>query len=211
MLNSAAWVHTIFINYPFFKYLIVFLGTALGGEIFLITFAFLSAQGLMSLFALVPLSFFGTYFSDLVWFLLGRTPTLEKAFEHRYASPTVFLITETIGRISRGSHFWALVFAKFLFGTRIVTIVYVSKTQLALKKFLHYNAFAVLLWVAVVIPIGYASGLGLTYISHFFENVYATIGYILLIVVIIILLQIWLKRTFTKENVKAVEKERNKL
>lgn len=200
MLDSVEWVRAIFWSFPILKYLLVFLGTALGGEIFLITFAFLAAQGMISLYALLPLSFLGTYASDTMWFLIGRTLLFNKVTEHRFANPAVYVITETIQRISRGSYFLALVFAKFLFGTRVVTIVYTSKTGLSLNKFLYYNAYAVFLWAIVVIPIGYVSGLGFTYLAEVLENIYAAIGFLLLFLVLIVVLQIWLKKIFSKPN-----------
>lgn len=200
MPHSVEFLRIIFFDYPALKYLMVFLGTALGGEFFLITFAFLSAQGLVSLFALVPLAFFGTFFSDTVWFLVGRTKRFHSITEHRHVGPTVSVITNTIRHISRGSHFMALVFAKFLFGTRVMTILYISKTHLTLKKFLYYNSYAVLFWVLVVIPIGYSSGLGYTYLGHVFENIYASIGFLIFVAGLIIIGQLWLKNLFTKQN-----------
>jgi membrane protein DedA with SNARE-associated domain len=200
MFHEIGFLKAIFFDYPVLKYLVVFFGTALGGEIFLVAFAFLSAQGLISLYTLVPLSFLGTTFADTSWFLLSRTKIVSRLFEHRYATPAVTMITTTISRISKGSHFLALVFAKFLYGTRIITIIYVSKTHLSLKKFLHYNTYAVLFWVAAVIPIGYASGLGYTYISHFFQNLYASITFAVLVLIFIILFQRWLKNRISREK-----------
>ncbi len=197
MVHSIEWLRVIFLDFPILKYVLVFLGTALGGEFALITFAFLSAQGLISLYTLIPLSFLGTYSSDLLWFIVGRTKYFSSMIEHRYASGPVRVVTEMIKRISRGSNFLALVFAKFLFGTRIITIIYVSKTEFALKKFLHYNSYAVTLWVAVVIPIGYASGLGFTYLAHVFKNIYSALGFLLLALALITLLEIWIRRLYT--------------
>jgi len=200
MHESVEFLRIIFFDYPILKYFIIFLGSALGGEIFLVTFAFLAAQGMVSLYALVPLSFLGTYSSDAVWFLMGRTKKFTRMTLHKYASPTVAVITEAVEKMTRGNHFMALVFAKFLFGTRIITILYISKTHLTFPKFLHYNSYAVFFWVLVVIPIGYSSGLGYTYLARMFENIYASLGFLLLVVLLIIVGQVCLKRVFTKQN-----------
>lgn len=200
MFHSVESLRILFSEYAVLKYFVVFLGTALGGEFFLITFSFFAAQGLVSLYALVPLAFLGTYCADLTWFLLARTKRLEQIFEHKYASPAVYVITGVIRRVSHGSHFLALVFAKFLWGTRIITIIYVSKTKVTLKKFLHFNSYAVLLWIAVVIPMGYASGLGYTYVGHVFKSIYASFSFLLLVVGGLTILHYFVKKILERGN-----------
>jgi membrane protein DedA with SNARE-associated domain len=76
----------------------------------------------------------------------------------------------------------------------------VSKTDLGLKKFARYDAVAVIAWLLVVIPIGFISGLGFTYLAEAIHNLYIEIGLILLIIFIIIIIQIWLEKMFVKKE-----------
>jgi len=200
MTPSIVWLYTFIFNYPAFQYIIIFLGAAFGGELALFALAFLTAQGVLPMFPLITLSFLGTFSSDILWFLLGKTATAKKIISHRYASSTISIIAQAVDRVSRGNRFAALIFAKFLVGTRVVLIMYVSKTDLGLKRFIRYDAVAVFLWLIVVIPIGFISGLGFTYLAEVFHNLYVAVGFILLVLFIIVIVQIWFERKFTKKG-----------
>lgn len=198
MIDSMEWLRIFILDYPSLQYLTIFLGAALGGEVALFTLSFLAAQSILSPVALVIFSFLGTLSSDSMWFLLGRTNTAQKIISHRYAHSTVSIIAEAVRRVSRGSHFLALIFAKFLVGTRILMLLYISKTAFSFNRFICYNAVATLLWLLVVIPIGFLSGLGFTYVAEVFHNLYAGIGFVFLILIVIVILQLWLKKIFIR-------------
>src|SRR3989344_1774521 len=151
--------------------------------------------------------FLGTLSSNVLWFVLGRTKTADKIFNHRYAIATILLITEAIRKISRGNHLFALIFAKFLIGTRVVLILYVSKTRIAFKNFIFDDMLAILVWLLVLVPIGFLSGLGFTFISGILQNIYAGIGFVILILFLFVTLQMWLKRYFTREGEEILEKK----
>ncbi|MSU44858.1 hypothetical protein EXS45_01610 [Candidatus Nomurabacteria bacterium] len=198
MIDSIEWLRIFIFDYPSLQYLTIFLGAALGGEIAIFTLSFLSAQGILSPVALVMFSFLGTLSSDSFWFLLGKTNTAQKIISHRYAHSAVSTIAEVVRRVSRGSHLLALIFAKFLVGTRIVMLLYISKTEFLFNQFICYNAVATLLWLLVVVPIGFFSGLGFTYVAEIFHNLYAGVGFIFLVLIIIVLVQLWLKKIFIR-------------
>ncbi len=196
MVEQLTWLRELIVNYPSFQYVTVFLGAALGGEIALFTLAFLAAQKIISIEALVVLSLVGTMCSDSMWFMLGRTNSAQKFIAHRYTNSTIKVIAEAINRVSRGSHLLALIFAKFLVGTRIVMLLFLSHLKFSFKEFFRYNVVATLIWLTVVIPTGYLSGLGFTYIATVFHNIYAGLGFVLLILIVIAILQLWLKKIF---------------
>jgi membrane protein DedA with SNARE-associated domain len=208
MDSSVEWFSSLLVGYPLLQYLIILLGVVFTGELALFAIGFLGAQGVLPLFLLVSISFIGVLLADTLWFLLGRTPTAEKITSHRYAYATTSTILQALDRISRGNHFLAIVLAKFIIGTRIIMVIYLSKTNLELRKFVLYDLVAISLWFAVVVTTGYASGLGFAYISGILQNAYAGAGFIILIVLIIIIIQIWIKRTFVKKE-KDILEEKN--
>jgi len=199
MAQSVEWFSAVILGYPLLQYLIIFFGAAFGGELALFALGFLAAQGVLHLFPLIVFSFLGTFSSDTLWFFLGRTVIFSRIISHRYAHKTVSVVAQAVERMSRGDRLWALIFAKFLVGTRVVLIMYVSKTELGLKKFLNYDAIAVLFWLAVVIPIGFISGLGFSYLAEIFHNLYVAIGFILLVVFIIVIIEVWIEKKFIKK------------
>jgi membrane protein DedA with SNARE-associated domain len=199
MVEYVEWLRQFIVNYPALQYIVVFLGAAFGGELAVISLAFLAAQGIFPLMPFFLVSFLGTLSSDVLWFLLGNTKFVGKLITHKYAHGTVSLLTETIRRVSRGSHLLALIMAKMMVGTRVILIMYIGKTDIHFKKFIVYDAVSVVLWLLVVMPIGFVSGLGFTYLSNIFENIYAGIGFVLLFAALIVLLQLWLKKRLTEE------------
>jgi membrane protein DedA with SNARE-associated domain len=61
-------------------------------------------------------------------------------------------------------------------------------------KFLYYETPAVLLSLFLMISIGLLSGLGFTYISDLFHNLYVAAGFILLITVVVVTAKLWIKK-----------------
>ena len=165
----------------------------------MISMSFLLAQGLFSFYPFFIVSFMGTFSSDILWFLMGRTKVVENFMNHHYTNSTVSTIIEAVHKISRGSSFVALFLANFMLASRIILIMYVSRKNLDFIKFLYYEAIAVFFWLIAVISIGYFSGIGYTHISNILENTYAGIGFILLVFLVFISVQIWLKKRFTGE------------
>ena len=207
MVESVEWLRALVLHYPAFQYAIIFLGTAFGGEAGVIALSFLAAQHVFSFLPFLILSVLGTLFGDTLWFYMGRTRMAGKIIGHRYAANTVSVIVEAINRLSRGNHLLAFVLAKFLIGTRAVLILYVSKTGISLKDFMQHNLPAIFIWFSVVGAIGYLAGLGFTFIAGVLENIYAGAGFALLIFIMVIIAQVWLKRTFVKEEKKIMEEE----
>jgi len=207
MLESMAWLRELILNHAAFQYLIIFLGAAFGGEPVVITLAFLAAQKVFPLSSYLLVSFLGVVFSDSLYFFIGRTKLARWVIEHRYAAKTIAAIIEAINRLSHNRHMIAFILAKFVIGTRAVIIMYVSKTGLSFGYFLRHNLLAIVLWLSLINTIGYLSGLGFTYFSQILENVYAGIGFLLLVLLTLILAQRWLKRTFVQEEEKILEEE----
>lgn len=195
-MEQLVWLREFILDYPSLQFLSVFIGAALGGEIALVTLSFLSAQNIISIPALVIFSALGAFASDSLWFFVGKTSGIRKVVNHKYATPAMDAIAQALKKVSRGNNLAMLIFAKFLIGTRVVTLFFISSVyDNNYRQFAKQNIIAILVWLSVVIPVGYLSGLGFTYIAEVMQNIYAGIGFIFLVILVIITLQIWLKRT----------------
>ncbi|OGI65122.1 hypothetical protein A3A95_04340 [Candidatus Nomurabacteria bacterium RIFCSPLOWO2_01_FULL_39_18] len=196
MIEWIEWLRVFIINHRSLEYIIILGGVIFGGEFALFALGFLVAQGVLPAFSVVVLSFLGSFPPNILWFLLGKTATVERIIKHRYAS-TISIIGEAVTRASRGNHFIGLIFAKFIVGTPVVLTTYVQKTDLSFWQFIFYETPAIALSLLILISIGYLSGLGFTYLADIFNNIYVAIGFILLIMAIILAAQSWLKKRFT--------------
>ena len=207
MIESMQWLATLIAEHSSFTYIIIFLGAAFGGEPAVIALSFLAAQGIFPAVPFIFTSFLGVLFSDCLYFFLGKTTFVRKLIEHRYAAGTIAAIMEAIERLSRGRHVAAFILAKFVIGTRAVIIMYVSKTGITFGYFLRHNLLAIMAWLTLVIAIGYLAGIGYSYVSGVLENVYAGVGFLFLVLIILIIVQTRLKRAFMKEERK-IEQEK---
>src|SRR3989338_2168855 len=205
MVEAIEWLRLLITNHGSLEYVIIFLGAAFGGEVAMVALGFLAAQGVLSLYTLFIVSFFGTLSSDILYFLIGRTKAAGRFFSHRYTNGTINMITEAVHKMSKGSHFIALLLANFMIASRIILIIYVSKTNIKFGRFIFYESISLILWLLVLISIGFFSGLGFTYISGILENIYVGIGYILLIFILVVIVQLWFKKIFTEEGEQIIE------
>ncbi len=200
MTEFVEWLRLFIFHYLALEYVIIFLVAGLGGEFGVIALGFLSAQGVMPVLSFFILSFLGVFFSDILWFLLGRTIVFDKIISHRYASGALAVITKAIIRLSKENNFITLIIAKFLIGGRVLLIMHTSRTNIGLKHFVLCDILAVFVWLMVVAPIGFISGLGFTYLSGIFENLYSTISLVLLFIMFIFIIQLQLKKILTEKN-----------
>ena len=124
MIEAIEWLRLLITNHASLEYVIIFLGAAFGGEVAMVALGFLAAQGVLSLYLLFIISFFGTLSSDILYFFIGRTKIASRFFAHRYTNGTINLITEAVRKLSKGSHFAALLLANFMIASRIILIMY---------------------------------------------------------------------------------------
>lgn len=202
MMNSIELLRLLIVEHQSLQYLIVFIGTVFGGEFALFALGFFIAQGILPVLPSLILGFLGAFTPNILWFLLSKTDITSKIMTHRRADSTVSIITEAVTKISGGNHFIALALIKFLIGTPILLTMYINKTSIRFINFLYYETPAILLSLLVIIPIGFFSGLGFFYLADVFNNFYVAIGFILIIIVVITILQIRLKVKFVnlREN-----------
>ncbi len=198
MIESIEWLRLLIQDHRSFEYSIIFFGAVFGGEVALFTLGFLAAQDVVSIFPVVILSFVASFLPNILWFWLGRTRVAEKIVTYRYAHATGSSINEAVRLASKNNHLMAIIIAKFMVGTPVILMLYINKTKLGFKKFMGYQAIALFLSLLFLIPVGFLSGLGFTYFSRVLENVYASIGFFLLMAIVIIMIQSWIKKKFAK-------------
>ena len=135
----------------------VFFGAFFFGETVILTAAFLAGQGTWSIESVFWLSLAGTVTSDSLWFLLGQTFfKFTKRWEKYQDQYQTFLIK--LEKITGQRPFLSLLFIKFLYGTRILTILYLSIRKVRYATFLLFNTVGTILWLSVMIFVGWWEG-----------------------------------------------------
>jgi membrane protein DedA with SNARE-associated domain len=131
----------------------IFVGTFLFGETVVPAGIVLAAAGAVPVPALLGLCMLGTLASDLVWFFFGqrlvhfarRWRTLQTRYERAM---------EAMERVDDGKKFYYLLFYKFVYGIRIVTIVYTSLRRIPLRRFLLLDAIGTAAYMSILIGVG---------------------------------------------------------
>ncbi len=135
----------------------MFLGSFFFGETIILAAAFLAGQGMWSVFTVFWVTFLGTIISDAVWFFAGRRMgALSDSWQKKQAAYKKLLsfLEQMTGRRA----FLSLLFIKFLYGTRIISILYLSIHKLRFRTFFVFNAMGTFLWLMVMVGVGwYAS------------------------------------------------------
>lgn len=171
----------------------VFVGAFLFGETVILTAAYLAAQLNWSVPILCIVAFGGTLLADVTWFLFGKYLLRKSNYEERYKEKYEKL-AHTLRHVSKTRPFLALLYIKFLYGTRVLTILYVAWKKVTLQQFLIYDSLGTIIWLCVLIPIGWLAGKGVANLTP----VLNTVEYVLLSIVILVVLVKGISLWFTK-------------
>lgn len=135
----------------------IFLGSIIFGETIILAAAFLAGHGWWSVYTVFFITFVGTMFSDSLWFYMGRKLS-GKSHEWQEKQEKYRKLLAFLEHITSRRAFLALLFIKFLYGTRIITIMYLSIHRLRFRTFFLFNAIGTFLWLLIMVGIGwYAS------------------------------------------------------
>ena len=131
----------------------LFVGTFLFGETVVLAGIVLAAAGAVPVQALVGLSLLGTLASDLVWFYFGQRLV---HFARRWRSVQVRYerAMGAMQQVDDGERFYYLLFFKFVYGIRIVTIIYASLRRIRLRRFLLLDAVGSTAYLVVFVGVG---------------------------------------------------------
>lgn len=174
----------------------IFLGAFFFGETFIITAALLATQGIWSLSDVFLLSFIGTILSDSLWFFFGsKIFHITHRWEKTKAAHERFVqaITKLVG-----SHpFFLLLVIKFLYGTRILTILYLSMKRMKFGLFFIYNSMGTIIWLSVLLSLGWFIGYSTGYVSAVKQFQYAIFALAALFIVLRLVTK-WIEKKIMK-------------
>lgn len=138
---------------------IVFVGTFFLGESVVLVSAALAATGTWSVWAVVGWAFAGTVISDTAWFRTARLG-LGRWTSDSGRAARLALTTRRLDRLSGAHPHRALLFVKFVYGTRIASIAYMALRQVPAGRFVVFDSIGTAVWLAVMVPLGWAIGMG---------------------------------------------------
>lgn len=176
----------------------IFLGSFFFGETVIITASFLSGQGVWSLSNVFWFSLAGTVISDAIWFLFGQ-----KIFKlikgwNKYENKYKLLLVK-LKNITGRKPFLSLLFSKFLYGTRILTIFYLSTKKISFWIFIVFDTIGTIFWLTIILLIGWLTGKGIANFINIAHDTKYTLIIIILIIILFKLITSWLEKIIIKK------------
>ncbi len=177
-----------------YGWLITYVASAIWGDATIIALAFIAAQGTFPIWVVVVFGYFGTLTGDCIWFLLTYLKFWDKLKRWKKFSDKFEKVDERIQKLGKKSDLYVLIVTKFLYGTRILTILYVGLKKLPFRKFLLYDGIATIFWIIAMSGIGYATGKGFQIVIQVFKNVQLGLTLLVVAIILFILLQKWINK-----------------
>ena len=177
-----------------------FVGSFLFGETIILTAFVLAFRLGWSVTAIYAAALLGTIISDLIWYGLGkkilkfaekRNTGLYRKYEKHLAAMTKF--------VSSKRPFTVLLYFKFFYGTRILTLLYLSLHRIKFKKLLTFDIIGTVIYHVVLMAVAFLSVIGVYSaidVFHEYALMFTSIAVALLITK---LLSVWITKKTEKK------------
>ena len=187
----------------FFGYytpVVSFIGGLLGGNETLLFLSILASGGFLNIYYLFIFFYIGSLISDSLWFLLGRSKLFEVVWRIRWVSKFYPNLGKFLRHITKNK-FWLLFITKFLYGSKILTLLYLSRQKIKYGYFIKCISIINLIWVSFIIFFGWSAGMGVHLTADISQDVrlyFILVGivmaiFLLFIKIISSLLEMWLR------------------
>jgi membrane protein DedA with SNARE-associated domain len=179
-------------NYSRHPDALFFVAAVLGGPELILPLAFLVGEGFWSIPRLFAVTFVATILVDLFWFILARLGRNWKWLQKLTHEDS--RVKKWVKRLAK-SEASLLFMTKFIFGTRTVSVLYLSLDGLKFLRFMLLNMVVTIPWLLIIIAIGWLAGRG----SNFFGGIMNHPVLLAISVVGLILIFQWTKKRIEKK------------
>jgi membrane protein DedA with SNARE-associated domain len=179
--------------------LVCIVGAYFGGDAMLLFLSSLSGQGLIHFWTIILFFSLGTISSDVMWFFIGRTRLAEKLISHKQLNKGYSRIERILTKYGRND-FLLLFIVKFIYGIRIIAIVYFSRERKRFGRFLCFNSIAVVAITVFVSFLGWMAGKGIRSYVDIYENFRSAIKIIVIVLVIFFVLKSLINKWLLKKT-----------
>lgn len=172
----------LFMNHLVLFFILIVILTIFQEDVSLIVFILLALSFKIPLWIVFLACYLGVMLADSILFLFGKWifQKLEnnKRFEAKY-----YRVSSFIDDVLFKNLFLNLALIKFISGTRVIGIIYLSKQNKKYPSFFIADIFANLIWLIFFGTVGIAIAKGLSLIKYLFHNLEVVIilGIILII------------------------------
>lgn len=181
--------------------IISFLVGFITGETAIITLALVSSTGMLPLWYMLVFSTIGMFLSDFIPFMIGRHEWFvnflwEKKVEHRGKS-----IEKVLHKYVNHNLFLILMITKFIYGASIPALLYLGSKKTSLTKFSMANFLVEIIFVPLVVLLGWYAGKGFTHAANLFADMRIAVFILILLVVLFVLGRRWIYIKIIKQKI----------
>jgi membrane protein DedA with SNARE-associated domain len=194
-----------------FFYPIALIGSIISGNIFVLFLSTLAGQGSLSIFKVWIMALAGTLIADTIWYNLGKTNFINKIARDRRTIYNFYTIKKALTKSQEKNNFTVFLVSKFIYGMRVLTLMYAGRRHMHADHFIKYNYTATTIWVTFIVSIGFLAGKGFTKLFEIFNSMIQTIATFLIILAIIYLIWYFLGKAFINRLKKLNEKVGDKI
>jgi membrane protein DedA with SNARE-associated domain len=174
-----------------YSILISFLAGLLTGEEVIIILSFLSANGVLKVWQLFLFSGIGVFLSDIIIYFVGSTKFIRRIMRRGLIARPYRRFERAVEKISREKIFLLLLATKFIYGTRILTLLYLGIKKIPHRKFIIYDCIVVFTYLIPVIGLGWVAGSGFRLAITIFKSVQIGLLVIVVGVIVFIIIKEW--------------------
>jgi len=169
-------------------YIFSLIGSIISNNLFVIFLSSLAGQGIFPLWKVWIIALLGMFISDTIWFNIGKSQKITSIIRHRHFLYNYYSIKKLIEKSHKKNNFIVFLGSKFVYGTKILTLMYAGRRNMKLTDFIKYNFTASTIWVTILVFIGFLAGKGFTQLFEIFNNLKQTLIVFTLIVILIYIL-----------------------
>ena len=128
----------------------IFIGAAIEGDVAIVVAGVTASLGLLELAPAMAAAIAGCLFADSFWFALAKSRA--EAIRGTRLYRTVGLQVESLS-MRLGP--WHIVYCRFIYGTRIATMMLWGLRELPYGRFIAFDILGCLIWAALLGTLGY--------------------------------------------------------
>jgi membrane protein DedA with SNARE-associated domain len=148
-------------------FVMAFFGAFAGGSSITLILAVLAGQGMFPVVELATGAALGNFCSDAVWFTIGRSTNFIR-WKRAERISKGFLVVQNLWKKYRKSDLGIFILVKFLYGLRVITILFLGKIRYPVSRFMGLNAVAVICITIFLVTVGWSTGRGATLVLDIF-------------------------------------------
>lgn len=176
----------------------VFLGAFVGGEGIIITTSFLASRLNWNMASVFTDALLGTVLSDVTWYYGGRYILTRMKRWEDYRTRHQATLTQIEKKA--GQRPWLLLlYIKFLYGTRILTVLYLSLRRVSIASFVLFDTLGTMVWLVVVMTIGWLAERGAINLIPFLDTLEHALIILIIAIITVKLMSLWIAKQLTNK------------